>query len=723
MKKLTLWLLVLAVSLSALTLFGCNKPEEAPDESGETTPTEVETPAFFSDYYVSVDGSDENDGSESAPFATIDKAVETVRAIREAGHTDDVTVNILPGEYAFDGVALTEKDSGITFRKTGDGEVILNAAFSIGGEKFAPVTDDALAARFGENAAHIYVCDLAAEGLTADQIGPLYAIGTYSAYNQTPDEYIGQNPSVFYGDTRLTLARYPNATGDIFAESCIDIVEADILDPGATGADGHGGTLRLPDEAAERVSKWQSVDGAWIFGYFQFNWADESTPIASYDAETQSITCLFAPYSPFTENKTGYYIYNVPEELDYPGEYYIDRDAMKLYLYVEGDPADADLSLTVSGASQFGGTASRVTIEGLTLTGAGGTVINLTGDDNLVKDCVIKHCDNHAVNLTGSGNTVYGCECYDLGKGGIYLTGGDTATLTPGHNVAENNYIHDFARVYVTYQYGIFLNGVGNKAIHNEIAYCPHAALTAFGNDELYEWNYIHDVVRDSDDAGAFYAGGMWTADGNVLRTNKFENIGNEYHGPNAIYFDDMLSGWTAESNVILNCKGFAFTIGGGRNNHVTNNVVIEATGLLYYDDRMRSNYLDGKASFVNRDGGMWATLDAWDYKSDVWQERFPITAKMNPDADVDDIDFPINPAYSTFENNIWIKADHINKWDFQVWDSVYQYSTIGYYYTHTDAARVFEPGTYELTKAASRDKKLVYTPVPYEGYGLYPEA
>ena len=68
-------------------------------------------------------------------------------------------------------------------------------------------------------------------------------------------------------------------------------------------------------------------------------------------------------------------------------------------------------------------------------------------------------------------------------------------------------------------------------------------------------------------------------------------------------------------------------------------------------------------------------------------------------------------------KDNIFIGS--WDKWKYMIWDSVYQYSEIGEYLYNENADRVFEPGTYELTKVGKR-AKIDYTPIPYDGYGLY---
>ena len=721
LKTITLWLLILTMTVSGLLLPGCTKEENVPDESeSETEP--AGTLAVLSDYYVSPDGDDANDGSESAPFATPEKAAATLRALRDTGSTDSVTFHIKPGEYAVRNIHFEGTDGGATlddpvvFKKDGDGEVIFNAGRTIGRDAFSPVTDDAMLARFTEEAAaHILVCDLAAAGLTKDDIGPVYAVGC--GIRPTSDDYVGTTVGVYWGDTFLNMARYPNTANQFEEESFMYLEEGAVLDPGDST---HGGTLRLDEEAATHVDRWATTEGTWVYDYFDFNWSQEESPISGYDPETKAISLLF----PANAYKAGneFYLFNAPEELDFPGEYWIDRDNLKLYVYPTEEEG-ASASISFSRKPMFTGTIRNMTFEGITFTGVCDTIFAPDRADGLtIRDCVLKNSEIFGLQTVGDNNTIYGCEMFNLGWGGGFISYKDNkATLTPDNNVFENNYVHHVSQVYRMYGGGFSFGGVGNVIRHNEFAYLPHSASGVGSWGNLTEWNYYHDIVQEASDAGALYGGGQWDSFG-VVQYNKFERIGNERCRANGIYFDDMLSGMTARNNVLIDVAGFAFMCGGGRGNTIENNVCIECTGFLYYDDRMRTRYANAPDD-AKTVGGMWDTLDQTPetYASEPWMKANPSVSQLVFDTtDIDNPNFPINPTGSVIQNNIWIKKDAIHRWDYQVWDTVYQYSTIGYYYTHNDVDRVFEPGTYELTKVAARDKNLVYEPIPYEGFGCY---
>ena len=294
----------------------------------------------------------------------------------------------------------------------------------------------------------------------------------------------------------------------------------------------------------------------------------------------------------------------------------------------------------------------------------------------------------NAVKCTGYRCTVSDSEICHTGRGGIVFDGGDRETLTPSHNRATNNYIHDFAEVFVTYNPGVLLNGVGAVCDHNEICNTPHMAIKYTGNDHLIEYNDIHDVVLHSTDAGAIYAGQDWAAYGTVIRYNKLVNIGAGEFMPDGIYWDDVISGQTAYRNLLINVRKHSFMVGGGRCNKLDENVIIDVfyntNGELEghpitYDDRAREGLLrDGwmKNAVINEGKGYWAHFDKWPIREGVWAEQYPNLAKVKTEfatTDPDDKDFAINPAYVSICGNVIVVPEN----PFYIWDSVYEYGTV----------------------------------------------
>ena len=121
--------------------------------------------------------------------------------------------------------------------------------------------------------------------------------------------------------------------------------------------------------------------------------------------------------------------------------------------------------------------------------------------------------------------------------------------------------------------------GVGNRShSHNLIHDAPHIAILFDGNDHLIEYNEIHSVLWEVNDAGAIYAGREWTMRGTVIRYNYLHHV----YGPGlhrdpiiwGIYLDDMYSGTTIYGNVFYELTRGA-RIAGGRDNTIENNVFV----------------------------------------------------------------------------------------------------------------------------------------------------
>ena len=638
-----------------------------PTPTGFGTYTKKERPPLDgADLYLSPDGSDDSDGSFDHPLATIEKARDLVRAMDKSGKTG-VTVALKAGEYRVSSLTFSEEDGGtedcpVTYAAYGDGEVILNGGVTLSPAAFASVTDEAVLSRFAEDAREKIVCaDLFALGVTREDYGKLYAIGSYNTANKYTGDWTGPLAcELFFNDARCTTARWPDSGEWLTTTKVIRTGEGRESNGNATRNDNWDTLVDpTPDiyevdrDVAARIESWATLDDVWLFGYWKYDWADAATPIESYDPATRQLTPKFVSVY---GTKTGapYYFYNVLEELDAPGEWYLDRENGRLYLYPpeELTTAAIDLSLTTEPVI----TAENVnwlTFDGLTVKGTRGDGIVMTGDHNTVTRCLIKNVAGNALSMTGYDNLAGENEITRTGKGGISLSGGDRETLTPGNNRADNNLIHDWSEVYLTYQPAVTLGGVGNVCSHNEIYNSPHEAITYSGNDHVIEYNVIHDVCLLSDDAGAIYSGRRWDWYGNVIRYNAVFNVGADGHEPTGIYMDDALSGQTIYGNLVVNAPDVGISLCGGRDHDVRNNIVIITNQEPFtYDQRARDVALAGK----DYDDGMWNELKSSPWKTAVWQEAYPQMTRFTDDfSRIDDPDFVPNPAYSVVSGNLTV--------------------------------------------------------------------
>lgn len=624
-------------------------------------------------YYVSKAGCDSNPGTQEAPFLTLKAAQAAAR------ENPGSVVTVLGGAYR-ESLELDERDSGSVYRGT-DGAA-LTGGLSLAPSDLHPVSDEVRERLSPEAADHVRAVDLTAYGLTADDWREVFPIGAYQNAALYDDGKIGTNLEIFSGGRRMKLARYPNE-GYLKLDAVMDVGECGEFPPqnywtrNKQLRNPRGGCYIIDRETNERLKGWKEPETAWAFGYFFWDWADSSTPV-KVDTVNRA---LFPKYVSSFGARAGalYYLYNVLEELDAPGEFYLDRKTGMLYVY-PAEEGDA-IEISVDTKPLIAGTrVDHVVIEGFTLTSVCANGAVLSGNGNVLRGLKVIGAADTGLTVSGYDNVVENCEVTRTGRGGIYVSGGDRNTLTPGNNRVQNNYVHDFSEVYQTYQPGISLGGVGNLCAHNEICGSPHEALTYGGNDHIIEYNYIHDVVTHSNDAGAIYAGFDWCAHGTVIRYNLLENIGSSEFRPQGIYWDDGLSGQSAYGNILIGVGEHAFLVGGGFDNIVRDNVIVgDSSSPISYDDRNRDGFVhDGWArQAVNTpDAPHWKHLRSVPYTSDVWKAKYPTLSLIVTDFSApDDPNFPVNPSRSVVENNVIIQPEKKLGWLAQ---SVYTYSKVG---------------------------------------------
>lgn len=654
------------------------------------------------DIYVSTYGNDSAAGTKEAPLATLAEAQRRVRDLVKSQLREPITVHVAEGVYSTAPLQFTAEDSGsadcpITYLS--EGQAVLNGGIVLSAELFMPVEKE-IRNCLSPAAQDAVVCvNLGALGLERADYGEMCAIGSHNSASLYDGAVLSTlNCELFVNDKRQTIARYPN---DGFLEFCGIIREGEGWEATTHAKIPHDEWMRMRNpiadiykidaDTARRAAAWRHKDDLWMFGYPRHDWADMSSPVieikekeCSMETKYVSMFGIHQPQLKSDYNNGGkYYLYNVLDELDAPGEWYLDRKAGILYLYPDTNLSSAEilLSLATKPLLQFDG-ASHLRFCGFTILGTRADGIAGECSDVILDSLLIKNVAGHAVVLNGYRNTVKNCEIKETGRGGIRLDGGDRASLTHGMNVAENNYIHDFSRIFQTYQSGIHLLGCGNIARHNEICNTPHQALGYYGNEHLIEYNYIHDCTYRSSDAGAIYSGFDWAAHGTVIRYNRIENIGADGFRPDGIYWDDGLSGQTAYGNILVNVKKFSVQIGGGHDNIFRHNLIINSgAAAIKFDARYRTAYFSKKQfySAIEHSGASrthWVKLEKMPYRSSLWESKFPNLTKIktDPATDPDDPDYGINPSHCTVQYNAVIAPRGAV---YRVDDSVYKYSAV----------------------------------------------
>lgn len=538
---------------------------------------------FAAEFYVSPRGSDVNPGSRERPFATVARARDAVRAGTPAA---GATVWLAAGDYPVTStVEFTEVDSGsaqhpVVYRAMPGAAPRLTGGVAV--QHFRPFKGG------------IVVAGLRSQGIT--NYGSLKRRG-----HGIPTVPAAQE--VFFQGRPMTLAGWPNRGW------------------------AHIGAATEPKSKqqfafdTDRPARWLKAADAWVHGYWSYDWSDSYERVASVDLATRTIHTE-TPHS-FFGYKAGqrWRALNLLEELDEPGEWYLDRATGRLYFWPPSPmrPGDVVVSVldaplvTLRGAAhiQFHGVAFEYTrSDAVTVSGGSGIVLS---------HCRFRNIGNRGVVIQGGGyNGVEDSEIAYTGDGAIELWGGDRVTLTPGHHFVRRNHIHHFGRWSRTYTGAVLLEGVGHQVSGNTIHHSPHLAILLQGNDHLIDHNDIHSVAMETHDVGAFYMGRNWTQRGNHVDSNYFHNVGQG--NVNAIYLDDFTSGTLVTGNVVEHSLR-GVLIGGGHDNIVRGNRFVACDIPVTLDSRGRTW---AKSWFDGRDNTLFVALKAMPVDGEPWRSRYP---------------------------------------------------------------------------------------------------
>ncbi len=529
---------------------------------------------FVASFFLSPNGNDNNDGSRQQPFSTLEHARDTVRALRRQGVNGPVEVCLLPGDYPISRTfELTADDSGnvgapVVYRADEPGTAVLYGGTRI--EGFTPVTDPAIIARLPEESRdRVIQLNLRDCGITN------YGVLRVRGFGQ-PDA--PPTLELYFNGLPMTLARWPNK----------GFVGIRKLVQGGSRAEGTPSVIGYLDDRHER---WLKAEDPWLFGYFHFLWADATAKIGRIDPETRTLSTA-APYHYDGRGMADgqgiiYYAFNLLEEIDQAGEWYLNRETGILYFYPPSDPNMTTVEIGLLDEPMVTmNSVKDLRIEGLVFDLARNHGLIVADSSRiLISGCTVRRMAGNGVTIrNGEANGLFGCDIHTIGRRASEIIGGDRETLTPGRHFVENCRLYDFGRIDRTYTPAIQLEGVGNRVAHNLMYNAPSSVMRIEGNDHLVEMNYVHSAVNESDDQGAVDIWGNPTYRGTVFRHNIFSNIGKAgdepaLHGQASIRFDDTISGMLVYGNLFVNgSKGNfgAIQMNSGRDNIIDNNLFVD---------------------------------------------------------------------------------------------------------------------------------------------------
>jgi hypothetical protein len=662
--------------------------------------------ALGREYWVSTTGDDADPGTREKPFATLERARDALREAKKASLLEtSATIWLSGGVYwMVKTFTLEAQDSGtaeapVVYRSAPGQKVHLVGGKHLPSGAFKPVTNVAALKRL-DPSAHGKVMQADLKALEIKDYGSLTRRGGIER------DILPAALELFFNARPMPLARWPN-------EGFVKI---------AAVPEGPKGERFVYE--GNRPKHWSKADEIWVHGYFNRNWCDTYEKVASIDTAKREIMTQ-EPHD-YRGYKVGQRIrfLNLLEELDEPGEWYLDRKTGTLYFWPP-EPIEKGrvwVSLLETPLVALRG-MEYITFCGLILECTRGFGVEIvSGHHNLVAGCTLRNIGTVGVAIggvvkdlerrlyrdtmfkcdAGTDNGVVSCDIYDTGECGIILSGGDRKTLEPGHNYSVNNRIYNFGRWVRTYRPAVFLCGVGNRVAHNIMHDAPHTAVFFLGNDHILEFNEVYRVCTETGDAGAFYIGRDWTQRGSVVRYNYFHDLTATMQAVVAVYLDDMACGTTVFGNIICRIH-LGILVGGGRDNIIDNNIFLDCPLAISLDNR----------GYYGSAGTLLARLKAVNYEYPPYSTRYPALARILDDN-------PELPVGNVIARNISVRSDFLSLSRGRMPEEIQKLVTVKDNLTEGDPGLIApEDGDFRL-KSDSAVLKLGFKPIPVEKIGLY---
>ena len=538
--------------------------------------TEPEYPLVTdADFYVSTTGSDGADGSFDHPFRTFAKAVEAVRGIPKTAEKGGVTVAFMAGEYGPLDLTLTSADSGtpecpVTYCKYGDGDVVFNNGVDFSADSFVPLDESERA----------WFPDKAVDKIVKTDMAAAIPAGTYDL-----------SYSLFSDDNICTVARFPNKYAD-GTDQLTEAAETLSID-----------TIRLTSPIMiKRIPNYHDISGLKIYGQITFEWFKDTLSVGTYDYDTHEMyisdynkarSAEFTGGLRWEYKDDGELVYkediklcfmNVSEELDYPGEYWVDPETSALYVY---EPTGSyhmvikDKMITMKEADD-------ITFRGFSFLNTKDSVIDAEKCHGITVDlCHVRVCGGMYAFFFNDHDPGRDLDFtltrsdFDLGYDAfLRLYGHDTSQrvgyATHMNALIDNNSFTNYG-LYLNEESALYIQWCDDVRIsHNEFINSGRGAVFYGGSQNVVmEYNYTDKQMVNAEDGGVFCTWNDFYHRGNVVRYNIIKDVSNQGVGGFGLYLDDYSAGTDVYSNLFFDCNGDAVVVHNGRDNLMRNNALV----------------------------------------------------------------------------------------------------------------------------------------------------
>ncbi len=383
------------------------------------------------------------------------------------------------------------------------------------------------------------------------------------------------------------------------------------------------------------IQAWKNLGHVDILAYHW--WTEERLPIAHFDVTTNTVVSsrrsVFALRDDAGPRYAEYYVDNVFEALDTPGEWYLDAPTGALYylplpdeqpetaevfapqaqrlLMLEGHPGQMkfveflkfeQLGFEHTDWCQPEGwhplfdlqhSPFPLQLAGVEYAAAPQAASNVPGALVLkgarycsIEDCSIAHVGGYGIEVREGceGNRVVGNEVTDLGAGGVKVFGAGAAGPVEhrtGRTQLTDNHVHGGGQVFPSAVGVLLAHSYDSAVSHNHIHDFHYSGVSCgwvwrYGNsiskNNRLEFNHIHDIGHGLlSDMGGIYT--LGAQPGTVIRGNLIHDVQRRAYGGWGIYLDEGSAHILVEGNLSFDVSSEPFHQHFGRENVVRNNI------------------------------------------------------------------------------------------------------------------------------------------------------
>lgn len=525
--------------------------------------------------YVAKNGNKAGNGRVSNPVDSMESAeLIAEEYAKNYGKSYPIHIFVKGGTYRFSktikfdsGVFGGENFKGVKVIGYG-GEVEFTGSTELPVEKLKPVTDAATLLRLPKaGRGKVAYLDLSELGITSIK---------------KKDSAVANNdpfPYIYLNDKQQQNARWPNSD------------YATVKSVPARGVIGYGDV---------NCNRWAEADDLFVTGFFGTDYDYRRSKIQSIDTESMTLTQRSGEYMMPTGSGVGkrWYASNLLEEIDVPGEWYVDRTKNILYFYPPYTLKDSKLEIVTLFDTMFELNSCRnFKFSNIKFAKTGGRCFEITKINGLtVKDCEFNYIEldclygRNIYNVTLTGNETYLCH-----RAFIDMTAGNIVTADWGNLKIENNRIINmgiypqlgnspiFGRLNAPERDGSMGVEVNNNVLQDNVN--ATGAVQVNGSYISVHHNEIVNHARHIKDGGAIYVGRT-----NSFRNNDFSfNYLHEFNKDNffcALYSDDGQAGGYWHHNVTNNINRLCI-VGAGTDTQYMYNLAINSKVAGTVGDRM----------------------------------------------------------------------------------------------------------------------------------------